>query len=159
MWYELKYKQMKRYLLILFVGFSVSIFAQNTIIVSKKELKVMVVNSSSDTLCSFRCAAGRNKGDKKYLDDRRTPEGTFSVASIEDSRNWRYEGKVPHVYGPYFIRIRMPKWTGIGIHGTNVPSSIGRRCSKGCIRLKNTDIVQLVRYVSVGDKVLIEKDV
>jgi lipoprotein-anchoring transpeptidase ErfK/SrfK len=42
---------------------------------------------------------------------------------------------------------------GYGIHGTNAPRSIGKAASHGCIRLRNRDIEQFFRMVSVGDTV------
>jgi lipoprotein-anchoring transpeptidase ErfK/SrfK len=42
---------------------------------------------------------------------------------------------------------------GYGIHGTNVPSSIGRAASHGCIRLRNRDIELLFAMLQVGDRV------
>ena len=131
--------------------------AQNTIVISKQKLKVYVIDSKSDTVCTFRCACGKRLGNKRRVDDYRTPEGVFNVASIENSKYWRHKGK-SHVYGPYFIRLRTPGWKGIGIHGTNAPKTIGTRCTKGCIRLRNEDITQLVKYVNVGTKVRILKD-
>lgn len=132
--------------------------AQNTVVISKKALKVYVVNNQSDTIYTFRCACGKNKGNKRYNGDCRTPEGSFRVASIENSKYWRTKGGARNVYGPYFIRLKVPKWKGIGIHGTNAPKTIGTRCTKGCIRLRNKDIVQLVQYVDVGTKVHIMSD-
>lgn len=46
-------------------------------------------------------------------------------------------------YGPYFLRLRTGRFTGIGIHGTNAPGSIGRRASEGCIRVNSENIVVL----------------
>ena len=40
---------------------------------------------------------------------------------------------------------------GFGIHGTNVPRSIGKAASHGCIRLRNRDVEALFEMVSVGD--------
>jgi lipoprotein-anchoring transpeptidase ErfK/SrfK len=45
--------------------------------------------------------------------------------------------------------------TGIGIHGTNNPETIGRAASHGCIRLANWDVARLKDLVSVGDAVFI----
>ena len=42
---------------------------------------------------------------------------------------------------------------GYGIHGTNVPSSIGRNASHGCIRMRNHDVEELFEIVAVGDAV------
>jgi lipoprotein-anchoring transpeptidase ErfK/SrfK len=150
---------MKQHLLLLSFLFVVGcLSAQNTVVISKKSLNVYVISNQSDTLCTFRCACGKNKGNKRCNGDYRTPEGVFQVASIENSKYWRYKGGARNVYGPYFIRLKVPKWKGIGIHGTNAPKTIGTRCTKGCIRLKNKDILQLVQYVDVGTKVHILSD-
>jgi hypothetical protein len=44
---------------------------------------------------------------------------------------------------------------GYGIHGTDVPSSIGRSVSHGCVRLRNEDIETLFRIVPIGTPVYI----
>jgi lipoprotein-anchoring transpeptidase ErfK/SrfK len=47
-------------------------------------------------------------------------------------------------------------WRGggiIGLHGTNVPSSIGKRSSHGCIRMRNRDIERLVKVLPLGTPV------
>ncbi len=41
------------------------------------------------------------------------------------------------------------------IHGTNQPSSIGKRVSSGCIRMLNADVVDLYSRVNVGTKVVV----
>jgi len=41
------------------------------------------------------------------------------------------------------------------IHGTNQPSSIGKRVSSGCIRMLNEDVVDLYSRVNVGTKVVV----
>jgi lipoprotein-anchoring transpeptidase ErfK/SrfK len=47
---------------------------------------------------------------------------------------------------------------GFGIHGTNVPSSIGHAASHGCIRLRNQDIEQLFEMLRPGDSVEIRAE-
>ncbi len=44
---------------------------------------------------------------------------------------------------------------GIAIHGTNDPVSIGHNASQGCVRLRNSDIIELSWYVKEGMKVVI----
>jgi lipoprotein-anchoring transpeptidase ErfK/SrfK len=41
------------------------------------------------------------------------------------------------------------------IHGTNAPSTIGKRVSSGCIRLVNEDVMDLYSRVNVGTKVVV----
>jgi len=44
---------------------------------------------------------------------------------------------------------------GYGIHGTDVPTSIGRAASHGCVRLRNEDAELLYRIVPLGTPVYI----
>jgi lipoprotein-anchoring transpeptidase ErfK/SrfK len=39
---------------------------------------------------------------------------------------------------------------GYGIHGTNVPASIGKAASHGCIRMGKHDLEELFEMVTVG---------
>ncbi len=45
----------------------------------------------------------------------------------------------------------------IGIHGTNQPSSIGRRISGGCIRLTNAHAIEMYNTIPVGSRVIIQE--
>src|ERR1700733_5547442 len=67
----------------------------------------------------------------------------------------------------------LPRWVGGGpgnplgaralylgntdyrIHGTNDPTTIGKRVSSGCIRLQNADVIDLFSRVGVGTKVVV----
>ena len=41
------------------------------------------------------------------------------------------------------------------IHGTNAPGSIGGAVSSGCIRMMNTDVIDLYDRVKIGAKVYV----
>ena len=41
------------------------------------------------------------------------------------------------------------------IHGSNEPWTIGQNVSSGCIRMRNTDIIDLYGRVKVGTKVVV----
>ena len=152
-------KELRTYLLLLTLLSGIGCAcAQNMVVVNKKELRVYVIGPQADTICSYPCACGKMLGNKRSMGDYCTPEGVFSVAAIENSAHWKYKGSIPHVYGPYFIRLNTYKWGGIGIHGTNAPRAIGTRCTKGCIRLHNKDIVELVKLVEVGTPVRVMGD-
>ena len=56
-----------------------------------------------------------------------------------------------------------PRWIGLnrkgyGIHGTNMPGSVGKAASHGCIRLRNRDIKKLFEMVRKGDLVEIRNE-
>ena len=154
---------MKKYLILsLLFTLSLHSLADNRIIISKQALRLYVVNDKNDTIFTCRIACGKKYGNKTRLDDYKTPEGEFKIQYIHNSTKWVYEkdGRGPFygVYGPWFLRLKVPGFTGIGIHGTSAPKSIGTRCSAGCIRLHNSDIRKLRKLCKVGTKVTIEPD-
>lgn len=48
------------------------------------------------------------------------------------------------------------KRTGIGLHGTAYPDSIPGMTSRGCVRMKDQDVVELYDIVRIGNKVEIK---
>lgn len=142
---------------------SQDIFAEERYIVIDKPNLRMYLIEKEDTLMNVPICAGRNYGNKMRSGDSKTPEGTFYISQIQDSRLWEHDfgdgmGMRKNAYGPWFLRLKTPKWTSIGIHGTCFPSSIGTRDSEGCIRLLNEDLMKLKKLVNVGTKVVILKD-
>jgi lipoprotein-anchoring transpeptidase ErfK/SrfK len=55
-------------------------------------------------------------------------------------------------FGAYWMGLSKPHY---GIHGTNNPSSIGKSVSHGCIRMYNTDVLQLAAILPLGTRVSI----
>ncbi len=111
-------------------------------------------------IAEFGAAVGSNPGQKQKIGDRRTPEGVFSVAQIQDARAWTHDfrdgkGAIAGAYGPWFIRLKTG-WNGIGIHGTHDPSSIGKNVTEGCIRLRNENLEKVRNALRVGAVVVIE---
>jgi lipoprotein-anchoring transpeptidase ErfK/SrfK len=133
------------------------------IIKSKFELNVY---SDGLFIQTFTVGVGQNPGDKEYAGDKRTPEGIFYVACIEDSSKWMHDfhdgrGMVANAYGPWFIRLYTgadttksgKSWIGIGIHGTHDPDRVGTLCTEGCIRMTDSDLLKLVQMVEIGTQV------
>lgn len=114
---------------------------------------------------SYPVGIGKKAGDKTRAGDNTTPEGWFNVKLIKPSKDWTYDfhdgkGQTPGAYGPWFISLNTNRtqtfsgegWTGIGIHGTHDPGSIGKLVSAGCIRMKNEDVDELKREISQAGK-------
>ena len=140
-----------------------AIYSQNTIIISKDNFALYVINNRSDTLFSAPVGLGTNYGSKTRRGDKKTPEGVFTISQIQNSNNWTHDfkdgyGERKGAYGPWFFRLKVPKNSSIGIHGTCFPNSIGTRCSEGCIRMRNEDIVKLRKYIKVGMRCVILSD-
>ena len=51
--------------------------------------------------------------------------------------------------GPVFVRLGDPK-LGLGIHGTNAPSSVPGVRSHGCVRMKSPDALEFAKTITTG---------
>jgi lipoprotein-anchoring transpeptidase ErfK/SrfK len=90
-----------------------------------------------------------NKVVKSY------PVGIGKILTGTPSGIFRIINKAPNPGGPFgamWMGLNKPHY---GIHGTNDPGSIGKQVSKGCIRMYNTDVLELSRKVLVGTIVTI----
>ena len=114
----------------------------------------------------------RSLDDKKMEGDRKTPEGTYRIASKRVHNKWsrfmaldyptkadiekfearKRRGEVPRNASP---------GGGIGIHGTwpHEGFVVDRynNWTNGCISLKNEDVQELYNYVPVGTTITIRK--
>lgn len=131
------------------------------IIISKQDMMLYHYNYKGELLQKSGIACGKNFGDKENVGDNKTPEGVFRIGQIEDASGWSHDfkddtfGPIKGAYGPYFINLDVPGQKGIGIHGTHDPNSIGTRASEGCIRLRNDQLVQLVKHITSATVVVI----
>lgn len=87
-----------------------------------------------------------------------SPEGSYEVVTRIPHPTWYHSGKV---VGPGKSNPLGTRWLGLsikgyGIHGTNLPRSIGRRASHGCIRMRNADVEDLFDLVTVGMPVTLD---
>jgi len=73
-----------------------------------------------------------------------TPKGNFKIIN-----------KAINPGGPFGARWLGLNIKGIGIHGTNNPSSIGKNVSNGCIRMFNSHVIELSSLVPIGTPVTI----
>lgn len=120
------------------------------IIVNKRACSMRVENMLGDVLFAAPVCSSRNRGQKHFKDDCRTPEGTFPLYGVYRSSEWRYQGTGDKCYGPFFLSLKIPVYAGVGLHGTNSPGSVPGRSSHGCIRLHNEDIV-VVKSLTTKD--------
>lgn len=134
---------------------------QRFIVVDKGLMKVILYDRYGRKEREYKMACGKNYGTKQEKADSRTPEGFFYAEGIYDSTDWLFTddngvtSKVKGQFGPRFIRLKIPTTSQIGIHGTCAPWSIGNRCSHGCIRITNENILELVEFVEVGMPIIV----
>jgi lipoprotein-anchoring transpeptidase ErfK/SrfK len=81
-----------------------------------------------------------------------TPEGEFRIINHVSNPTYYGSGMVvaPGKNNPLGTRWMGLSAKGYGIHGTNVPSSIGKAASHGCIRMRQQDLEELFDLVNVG---------
>ncbi len=100
-----------------------------------------------------------NKRQLYLLENNRVirgfPVGIGKILSETPTGQYTIINKAPNPGGPYGAM-----WMGLsrphyGIHGTNAPWSIGKRVSKGCIRMFNEDVLELAKIVPIGTPVTI----
>jgi lipoprotein-anchoring transpeptidase ErfK/SrfK len=84
-----------------------------------------------------------------------SPRGSFHIASCLAHPTWYQPGKVvrPGPANPLGTRWIGIGYKGYGIHGTNMPLSIGKAASHGCIRMRNRDVEELFALIQIGDSV------
>jgi lipoprotein-anchoring transpeptidase ErfK/SrfK len=84
-----------------------------------------------------------------------SPTGSFTIVNQIEDPTWYTKGRTvpPGKANPLGTRWMGLSKKGYGIHGTNVPSSIGHNASHGCIRMRNRDVEELFTIVAVGDRV------
>ena len=132
-----------------------------SLVVTKSAYRISLLDNGNP-IKEYNCAGGRNQEKKKKTGDARTPVGTFKVESINPSSDWVSDEDGKGAYGPWFItldtrELSKGEWNGIGISGTNKPEGLGRASSAGSIRVRNSDIEEIKKFVKVGTVVTIKE--
>ncbi|MBQ9660875.1 MAG: L,D-transpeptidase [Bacteroidales bacterium] len=133
------------------------------VLIDKQAFKLWLVDAQGAPIQEYGISCAVNYGPKKVRGDHKTPEGTFKINQLLNAKGLTHDfkdgkGPVKDAYGPWFLRLDVPGFWDIGIHGTPFPESIGTRATEGCIRLSNEDILDLKQRVQVGTVVIILPD-
>lgn len=141
--------------------------------------KLDVISPDGSISASFPVIYGRNShlGTKEREGDQRTPRGKYYVCTIngkswftlffglsypgrEDAHNAHGEGRIALEALEEIIgcidKMKRPPWDTplggqIGIHG----GGIDRDGTRGCIGMKDEDVLKLAEYVKMGTPVVI----
>jgi lipoprotein-anchoring transpeptidase ErfK/SrfK len=81
-----------------------------------------------------------------------SPTGEFHIVNRVQHPTWYGPSGVvkPGPANPLGTRWMGLSIPGYGIHGTNMPKSIGKSASHGCIRMRREDVEELFELVPVG---------
>jgi lipoprotein-anchoring transpeptidase ErfK/SrfK len=120
--------------------------AKRTVLVSIPDRKLAVIEDG-DVLATFQIAVGAEVSP--------SPTGEFQIVNRVANPTYYHAGKVIPTGkdNPLGTRWLGLSEKGYGIHGTNVPRSVGHAASHGCIRLRNRDAERLFAMLRVGDVV------
>jgi lipoprotein-anchoring transpeptidase ErfK/SrfK len=120
--------------------------AKRVVLVSVPDRKLAVLEDGI-VLAQFQVAVGAS--------DSPSPTGEFQIVNRVSNPTYYHAGSVIPTGkdNPVGTRWLGLSQKGYGIHGTNVPRSIGHAASHGCIRLRNRDMERLFGMLRVGDAV------
>ncbi len=133
------------------------------VVVDKQAFRLSLVDSLGYAIKEWGIACAKNYGPKQRRGDHKTPEGVFKINELLYAKGIPHDfhdgkGPIKDAYGPWFLRLDVPGFWDIGIHGTPFPESIGSRATEGCVRMRNEDIVDLKERVKLGTVVIILPD-
>jgi len=129
-----------------------------TVYISTKNLMLYYVISSRQAI-AYPVALGREGFEW---------QGTESVSAVKRWPDWRppKEMRMRDPTLPVLVPGGPQNPLGIAaiylgdtlyrIHGTNEPRSIGKRVSSGCIRMHNKHVLDLIKRIEIGTKVIVE---
>ena len=122
--------------------------SKRTVLVSIPDRKLAVLDAGT-LIATFPVAVGAAKSP--------SPTGEFAIVNRVANPTYYHSGKViptgkDNPLGTRWIGLSQK---GYGLHGTNVPASVGHAASHGCIRLRNRDAEKLFAMLQVGDVVQI----
>ena len=116
------------------------------VLVSLVDRKLAIIDDGM-VIATFQVAVGAKVSP--------SPTGEFTIVSRVANPTYYRPGTViptgkDNPVGTRWVGLSLK---GYGIHGTNVPGSIGRAASHGCIRLRNRDMERLFTMLQIGDAV------
>lgn len=142
------------------------------VVIDKSDYELNVYDAQG-WLVAYPVVFGNNdQGDKMMQGDRKTPEGTFTIADKRIHNKWcRYMSldyptpadinKFKIIKQQGLIPVYARPGSGIGIHGTwpHVENAVDeyQNWTEGCISMKNQHVKQLFDMITVGTRVTIQK--
>jgi lipoprotein-anchoring transpeptidase ErfK/SrfK len=136
------------------------VLARNTVVVDTTERIAAIYNDQERLLAAFPITPGKPEfipvGDWKLVNMVTTPEFRYDKKFLEEgTRGTEAYQLPPGPNSPVGIIWCGISKSGIGLHGTSSPRTIGRSQSAGCVRLANWDAIRLPNLVRPGARVIV----
>lgn len=142
---------------------SVALAKADKIVVDKSDATVRLVDVAGKTYAQFPATMGSTHdplplGDWKINGVARDPTFHYNPDLFWDAGAKDAKATIPagpnNPVGTVWVDLSKPHY---GIHGTPVPSTIGKTASHGCIRLTNWDALALASAVSPGMEAVLQE--
>jgi lipoprotein-anchoring transpeptidase ErfK/SrfK len=135
-------------------------YSPGTIVIKTRERRLYYVLGNGQAL---RYPVGVGRADKQWYGHSAITGKYISPAWSPPAEIRRDNPRLPHVIpggapsNPMGVAAMTLAGGEYAIHGTNRPGSIGGFVSYGCIRMHNSDIMDLFARVDVGTPVVVER--
>lgn len=122
--------------------------AKYSVLVDKSQ-NILMLKSDDEIFKTYTVSTGANNC---------TPVGIYTIENKLIDPTWYTMGAVvppespDNILGSRWMGLDLP---GYGLHGTTDESSLGQQITKGCVRMKNSDVEELYSIIPVGTKVAI----
>ncbi|MCB1227340.1 MAG: L,D-transpeptidase [Verrucomicrobiales bacterium] len=137
-----------------------STLSANSIVIDTVERQAAIWNSAGVLLAAFPITPGK----PQFI-----PVGEWVVTTMVTTPNFRYDkqfleegsrgDKAYHIppgpNNPVGVLWAGLSKSGIGLHGTSSPRTIGRSQSAGCVRFSNWDAMRLPQLIRPGSRVIV----
>ena len=123
-----------------------------TIIINTSERKLYYVLGNGMAL-RYRVAVGKEGmqwAGETFVQSKRANPGWSPTPRMRRENPYLPAYVPPGPSNPLGVRAIYLGWSEYRIHGTNMPWSIGRAASSGCIRMLNADVMDLFERVHIG---------
>lgn len=135
-------------------------FTSHAVIVDIRARVAIFFDDNNKPIASFPITPGQPKfikfGEWKVTNMVSTPTFRWDKSMLEEGKRSESYYELPiGPNNPVGIMWCGTSRSGIGLHGTNNPLTIGRAESHGCIRLANWDAVRLPGLLRPGSRVII----
>jgi lipoprotein-anchoring transpeptidase ErfK/SrfK len=98
---------------------------------------------------------GMQWSGETFVQSKRTNPGWSPTPRMRRENPYLPAFVPPGPSNPLGVRAIYLGWSEYRIHGTNMPGSIGRAASSGCIRMLNDDVMDLYERVHIGAPVIV----
>lgn len=133
---------------------------RNTVVIDTTERMAAIYDPEERLLAAFPITPGKPQfipvGDWKVVNMVTTPNFRYDKQFLEEGTRGNQAFQIPPgPNSPVGILWCGLSKSGIGLHGTAYPRTIGRSQSAGCVRFANWDVIRLPQLIRPGSRVIV----